>query len=140
MTDTLRSLGLLHHAVWVGVFGNSKKTERPAYDPYVPLEENIRLQLKWVTGAPVTLKTHGRDAFIFELRKPADHIARVAIKGDADAQIVMDKEKEFSDWVRQEFPDDMNRFALWSKIATRFFSMIPKDATSMKNSNPIRGT
>ena len=56
--------------------------------------------------------TYGRDAFIFELRKPADRIARVAIKGDANAQIAMDKEKDFSDWVRQEFPDDINRFTL----------------------------
>ena len=85
------------------LFGHSKKAERPAYDPQIPLEENIRLQLEWVTGA-VTLQTHGRDAFIFELRKPAGRIAHVAIKGDTDAQIVMDKEKDFSDWVRREFP------------------------------------
>ena len=37
---------------------------------------------------------------------------RVAIEGDAQAQIVMDKEKDFSDWVRKEFPDDLNRFSL----------------------------
>ena len=34
------------------------------------------------------------------------------IRGDANAQIVMDKEKDFSDWIRQEFPDDLQRFTL----------------------------
>jgi serine/threonine protein kinase len=112
LKDILDSFGLLHHAFRTTFFGAPKKTARPAYDSHIPLEENIRLQLEWVTGAPVALKTHGRDAFIFELRKPADRIARVSIHGDANAQVVMDKEKEFSDWVRQEFPDEMNRFAL----------------------------
>ena len=91
---------------------HTKKNERPEYDPEIPLEENIRLQLEWTTGGRVTLMTQGRDAFIFELRKPADHIGPVAIKGDVQAQIVMDKEKDFSDWVRKEFPDDLNRFSL----------------------------
>jgi serine/threonine protein kinase len=112
MKDTLFNFGLLHHAIRAAFFGTPEKTERPAYNPQIALEENIRLQLEWVTGAPVTLMTYGRDAFIFTLRKPAHHIARVAIKGDANAQIVMDKEKDFSDWVRQEFPDDIHRFAL----------------------------
>jgi serine/threonine protein kinase len=110
LTDTL--FGLLQHVARVALLGVPTKSERPAYDPRLPLEENIRLQLKWVTGGRVTLKTRGRDAFIFELRKPANRIARVAIQGDANAQIVMDKEKDFSDWVRQEFPHDLNRFAL----------------------------
>ena len=112
MNDTLSTFGQLHHALRVAFFGTQKKTERPEHDPQIPLEENIRLQLEWVTDGTVTLMTRGRDAFIFELRKPAGHIARIAIKGDANAQIVMDKEKDFSDWVRREFPNDLDRFAL----------------------------
>jgi hypothetical protein len=110
--DALAGFGLLHHAFRAALFGKPQKVERPTYDPNLRLDENIRLQLEWVTGAPVKLITRGRDAFIFDLRKPADRIARVAIRDDADAQMVMQKEKEFSDWVRQEFPDDLQRFAL----------------------------
>ncbi|HZZ80742.1 MAG TPA: hypothetical protein VFE62_19725 [Gemmataceae bacterium] len=108
----LASFGSIQEAIRAALFGTPKKAERPTYDPELSVEENIRLQLEWVTGAPVVLKTRGRDAFIFDLRKPADRIARIAIRSDVNAQIVMDKEKEFSDWVRQEFPDDLNRFAL----------------------------
>jgi hypothetical protein len=112
LSNALFSFGGLQQAVRAALFGPPKPTERPAYDPSISLDENIRLQLEWKTGAAVELMTHGRDAFIFELHEPADHIARVPIKGDANAQIVMDKEKDFSDWVRREFPDELNRFAL----------------------------
>jgi len=110
--DLLLRGGFLHDAFRAVLFGPPRKTERPTYDSELPLEENIRRQLEWVTHHRVTLMTQGRDAFIFELRKPANHVARVSIQGDANAQIVMDKEKEFSDWVRREFPNDLNRFAL----------------------------
>lgn len=111
MKTSHASLGFLP-AIRAALFGTAEKGERPAYDPDLSLEINIRLQLEWVTGARVTLLTQGRDAFIFELRNPVGHIARVAIKGDESAQIVMDKERAFSDWVRQEFPNDLDRFAL----------------------------
>ena len=81
MNETPSTGGLFHHAIRAVLFGHSKKAERPAYDPQIPLEENIRLQLEWVTGARVTLQTHGRDAFIFELRKPAGRIVRLPSRG-----------------------------------------------------------
>lgn len=112
MKEALFSLGSLSQAVRAALFGVPKKGPRPVCDPDCSLEENIQSQLEWVTGAKVSLLTRGRDAFIFELRRPADHIARVAIRGDADAQVVMEKEKHFSDWVRHEFPGDLDRFAL----------------------------
>lgn len=115
MKEILSSSGLFQLGVRAALFRSRKKAERPAYDPELSLAENIRLQLEWVTEAPVSLKTQGRDAFIFELCKSSQRIARVAIRDDADAQMVMTKEKDFSDWVRQEFPADLHRFALVEK-------------------------
>ena len=51
LSEALAGFRLLHHAIRNANFGAPKKPDRPEYDPNLSLDENIRLQLEWITGA-----------------------------------------------------------------------------------------